>query len=77
MNGGLFLTFTVKCTTHKCDASMQFEVDWSEVTLDLNSKRINFPLPWDSGWRHETEYGFRGGDDHEHYYCPRCVEERS
>ncbi|KKN58944.1 hypothetical protein LCGC14_0547470 [marine sediment metagenome] len=65
----LELKFKVSCNT--CKKSIEVLIDWSEVTLDLNSKRINLPIEWplrNVGWAVETYYDYHGGSE-DNYFC--------
>lgn len=74
---GLFVKFRVSCDHPGCKESVDVEVDWADVTVDLNTKKIflpTYPIR-DAGWQeyvgHEG-YGASGNYWYiSNYYCPK------
>ena len=67
----LSLKFRVSCDHIDCEESIEIEVDWSDVSLDLNSKKINIPnyRIYGAGWEVDAYYGYTS--DETQYFCSK------
>jgi hypothetical protein len=68
----LHLKFRVSCSHIGCKESVEIEVDWEDVSLDLNSKKIRLPSwpIYDAGWEEDVYRGY-GGESEDRHYCPK------
>lgn len=72
------LGLKVFCDQHGCDNFIHILVDWSEVHIDLNEKKIIIPSHpiFARGWEERTAYSYCGGQDTDEHFCTEHKENR-
>ncbi len=72
------LRFQVSCDHIGCKETVVILIDWSDVVLDLNAKKIRFPVATSidgEDWSEYTYHGY-GENAEERHYCPKHPRSR-
>lgn len=56
----VLLNITIKCDTHECEETLDLQIEWSDVSIDLNDKSVT--LPMDQVWHHDWSCGWEYRD---------------
>lgn len=75
----ILLNLTIQCSQTSCKETIDIQIDWEDVSIDLNSRKIKLPV--DQLWEHDWYCGDRytssydSSEQEEYHHCPKCSEE--
>lgn len=75
----ILLNLTVKCSSYTCDETIDIQIDWDDVSIDLNDKKVCLPVHselYSKDWTINSQYrSYRGTEREDWHHCPKCTKD--